>query len=202
MAANPGVALSGRNNRLNLEKDVIGTYNVLESARLCDVKTVVFTSSSTVYGRAKEMPTKESYGPLLPISFYGASKLACEAYMSAFAYNYGIRTVSLRLANIIGPRNKRGIVYKFVQQMKKNGTITIFSNGEQQKPYIYVDDCVNAILIAEMKSKEKCAVYNVSSADSITVKDIAKAVSEEMKIKARPVFQKTGLVMSNIMNWI
>jgi UDP-glucose 4-epimerase len=190
LAANPSVALSSLNNHLHLDKDVIGTYNVLESARLCDVKTVVFTSSSTVYGRAKEIPTKECYGPLLPISFYGASKLACESYISAFANNYGIKTVILRLANIIGPRSMHGVVYRFVQQMKKNRTMTIFSNGEQRKPYTYVDDCINALLISEARSKDKCAVYNVSSGDSITVKTIAKAVSKEMGVKARMLFQE------------
>ncbi len=185
LAANPDVALSGLNNNLHLRSDVVGTYNVLEAARLNHVKTVVFTSSSTVYGRAEEMPIKEEYGPLFPISFYGASKLACESYMYAFAANYGIRTISLRLANIIGPRNKRGVVYKFVEQIKRNKPLTIFSDGRQRKPYTYVDDCISALLISESKSKGTCQVYNVASKDTLTVNDIAAIISHETGVKAR-----------------
>lgn len=187
-AANPDVSLGSRNNSLHLTKDVVGTYNVLESARLNDVDTVVFASSSTVYGEAKVIPTREDYSPMLPISFYGASKLAGEAYMSAFSDNYGMRVVLLRFANIIGPRNGHGVVYNFVKQMNEKGAMTILSDGSQKKSYLYVDDCVNGSLIAANKAPKGCSAYNVGSEDSITVMEIARTVAKEMGMKARFVF--------------
>ncbi|MDE1873956.1 MAG: NAD-dependent epimerase/dehydratase family protein [Candidatus Micrarchaeota archaeon] len=185
LAANPDVSLGGVDNYLQLRRDVIGTYNVLESARLCDVETVVFASSSTVYGEANRMPIIEDYSPMLPISFYGASKLAGEAYMSVFSNNYGINVVILRLANVIGPRSNHGVVYQFVKQLEKDGTMTILSGGNQKKSYLYVDDCVDGFITAAKANRKGCHTYNLGSADSITVKEIAKAISEEVGIKPR-----------------
>lgn len=104
LAANPDVRLGAENTRVHLEQNIIATYNVLESMRMNGQKNIAFTSTSTVYGEAGIIPTPESYGPLIPISLYGASKLACEALVTSFCGTFGLRAWIFRFANIVGPR--------------------------------------------------------------------------------------------------
>jgi UDP-glucose 4-epimerase len=116
----------------------MSTYNLLEYIRkMKSASTIVFTSTSTVYGEALKIPTPEDYSPLKPISIYGASKLACEALITAYAYNYGFKAVIFRLANIVGPRSKHGVIYDFIQKLKKNPKeLEVLGDGEQTKSYL------------------------------------------------------------------
>jgi len=179
LAANPNVR--DANPRSHYEENVLATYAALEAARRNGIDTFVFTSSSTVYGDAKVLPTPEDYGPLKPISFYGGTKLAAEALISAYSYTYGMRSVVLRLANIIGPRLRRGVVYDFVMKLKRNPReLEILGDGKQTKSYLWVDDCVSAMLIAARRSRDELAIYNVGSEDAVSVARIAEIVVEEM----------------------
>jgi len=106
---------------IHYKQNVSATYNLLETARKAgNVKTIIFTSSSTIYGEDSKIPTPEDYAPLKPISIYGASKLASEALISAYAYTYGFKATIYRLANIVGPRNKHGVIHDFIQKLRKN----------------------------------------------------------------------------------
>jgi UDP-glucose 4-epimerase len=116
MAANPDIRKGTKSTMVDLEQNTIGTYNVLECARRNDIKSFVFSSTSTIYGRASVIPTPEDYGPCLPISLYGASKLACEGLVSAYAELYGIRSYIYRFANIIGHRSTHGILFDLVEK--------------------------------------------------------------------------------------
>jgi len=149
LAANPEVRTSYTSPDTHFQENVLATYNLLEVVRKTGkINTLVFTSSSTVYGEAVKIPTSEDYAPLEPISVYGATKLACEALITSYAHMYGFRAVIYRLANVIGPRSQRGVIHDLVQKLKGNPKeLEVLGNGEQRKSYLYVDDCVRALLL-------------------------------------------------------
>jgi UDP-glucose 4-epimerase len=181
LAANPDVRIGAFNTRIDYEQNILATYNLLEAMRESDCRSIVFTSTSTVYGEAKKMPTPEDYGPLKPISLYGASKLACEALISGYSHLFGFKSVICRLANIVGSRSGHGVIYDFINKLRSNPkTLEVLGDGTQRKSYLYVDDCVEALLIASEKSREQVEIYNVGSEDTVNVATIARIVIEEM----------------------
>ena len=190
LAANPDVKIGAENTRIHLEQNIITTYNVLESMRKNNIKKIVFTSSSTVYGSAP-MPTPEDYGPLRPESLYGASKLACEALISSYCYTFGMQSWIFRFANIIGERSTHGVIYDFINKLKRNPEeLEILGNGKQEKSYLYVKECIDAMIFAVKHSNENVNIFNIGSEDTISVTKIANIVSEKMNLK--PEFKFTG----------
>jgi len=195
-AANPEVRVGETDPHVHFEENLLATFNLLEAVRKTrNARTIVFASTSTVYGEATVLPTPEDYGPAIPISTYGASKQGAEALMSAYAYTFNLRALILRFANIVGPRATIGIIVDFIKKLQKDRTrIEILGDGTQKKSYLYIDDCVDAVLCAVnkfLKAKEKVEVYNVGSVDQVAVKRIAQVVAEEMGIPA-PKFVFTG----------
>jgi UDP-glucose 4-epimerase len=187
-AANPEVRVGETDPRVHFEENVLATFNLLEAVRRAKTsKTIVFASTSTVYGEALIIPTPENYGPLLPISTYGASKLCCEALLSSYANTFDLRALILRFANIVGPRSNHGVIHDFVQKLQKNPTsLEILGDGNQKKSYMHIDDCINAILHSTrifLEGKKKVDIYNIGSTDQITVKKIAQIIVEEMNLK-------------------
>ena len=182
LAANPEVRLSSVEPDVHFRQNVVATYNLLEALRRSGAaESLVFTSSSTVYGDASEIPTPEDYAPLVPISVYGASKLASEALITAYAHTYGFRAVIYRLANIVGPRSRHGVIYDFIRKLKTNpGELEILGDGTQAKSYLHVDDCVEAMLLGLAQSASRVEVSNLGSEDRVDVKTIAAVVVEEM----------------------
>jgi UDP-glucose 4-epimerase len=182
LAANPEVRISTTHPEVHYEQNIQGTFNLLEAIRKGgDVKVAVFTSSSTVYGEASEIPTREDYGPLKPISVYGSSKLSCEALVAGYAQTYGFKAVIYRLANIIGPRNVHGVVYDFVRKLRKNPReLKVLGDGTQKKSYLLIDDCIDAIQIGLEKVESQVEIFNVGSEDQIDVKTVASIVIQEM----------------------
>ena len=185
LAANPEVRIGFSTPEIHFEQNVISTYRLLEALRRSGSSEIfLFTSSSTVYGDASEIPTPEDYGPLKPISIYGASKLASEALISSFAQTYGFKAIICRLANIIGPRSRHGVIYDFIRKLKSNPQeLEILGDGTQTKSYLYIDDCVSAMLTILEKSRRKVEIFNIGSEDWINVKRIAEIVTEEMGLK-------------------
>ena len=185
MAANPEVRAGSTNPDIHFQQNTVATYKLLEAIRKTKNKpTLIFTSTSTVYGEPTKIPTPEDYAPLKPISTYGASKLACEAMISAYAYTYGFKALIYRLANIIGPRSKHGVIYDFIQKLNKNPKeLEILGDGTQTKSYLYITDCAEAMLLGLEKSTEQVEIYNVGSKDQINVKTIAEIVAEEMGLQ-------------------
>lgn len=179
LAANPEVRMGDPEE--HLEHNVRGTLNILEMARILDVSVVAFASSSTVYGEASVMPTPEDYSPMRPISTYGASKLACEALLSAYAYTYDVPSVALRYANVVGARARRGVVYDFTRKLLANPRrLEILGDGTQKKSYIWVGDAVDATLTAIEKRESIYEAYNVGSVDAITVKEVADTICDAL----------------------
>ncbi|MEM2938958.1 MAG: NAD-dependent epimerase/dehydratase family protein [Candidatus Bathyarchaeia archaeon] len=184
LAANPDVKIGAFNTRIDYEQNILATYNLLEAMKESEhCKRILFTSTSTVYGEAKKMPTPEDYGPLKPISLYGASKLACEALISGYSHLFGFNSVICRLANIVGPRSGHGVIYDFINKLRSNLKILeVLGDGTQRKSYLYIRDCVEALLVASEKAEEQVEIYNVGSEDTVNVATIAKIVIEEMDL--------------------
>lgn len=193
LAANPEVRVGSSAPEIHFEQNVVATYRLLEALRSSKTPDLfVFTSSSTVYGDASEIPTPEDYGTLKPISIYGASKLASEALISSFAYTYGFQAAICRLANIIGPRSRHGVIYDFIKKLKNNPwELEILGDGTQRKSYLYVDDFVSALSMIIEKMHGKVEIFNIGSEDWVDVKTIAEIVTEEMHLKG-VAFRFTG----------
>jgi len=172
LAANPDVRLGVENTEVHLEQNIIATYNLLEEMRKADVKKIAFTSSSTVYGEAEQIPTPESYGPLIPISLYGASKLAAEGLISAYCYTFDMQSVIYRFANVVGPRSTHGVTYDFIKKLRENShVLEILGDGSQKKSYLYISDCIDAMLFGMEKSKSKVEIFNIGSEIYIVAKN-------------------------------
>jgi UDP-glucose 4-epimerase len=185
LAANPEVKIGSTHPSVHFKQNIVATHSLLELVRRAASRpTLVFASTSTVYGEASKIPTPEDYAPLKPISTYGASKLACEALITAYAYTYGFNAVIYRLANIVGPRSRHGVIHDFVQKLKKNPReLEVLGDGTQTKSYLHVSDCVEAMLLGLEKSSEQVEIFNVGSEDQVDVKTIAEIVIEEMGLK-------------------
>ena len=181
VAANPDVRLGASNTKVHLDQNILATYNLLEAMRKNNIKKIAFTSTSTVYGEANIIPTPEDYGPLIPISLYGASKMACEALITSYSHTFDMQAWIFRFANIVGPRSTHGITVDFIRKLQENpNLLEILGDGKQEKSYLHVSECVDAILYLIEESKEKVNIFNVGSEDTISATEIGKAVTEEM----------------------
>jgi len=183
IAANPEVRLGETDTKTHFEQNIVASYNLLESMRKKDVKKIIFTSTSAVYGDAKVIPTPEDY-PTMPISTYGASKLAVEGMLSSFCHTFGMQAVVFRFANVIGSRSDHGVLIDFIKKLKNNPReLEILGDGSQTKSYIYIDDCIEGMLFGEEKAKNDFEIFNLGSEDKITVKEIADLVSNGLGLK-------------------
>jgi UDP-glucose 4-epimerase len=185
LAANPEVRIGALDPRIDFEQNIVATYNILEAMRRSEeAERILFTSTSTVYGEAKLLPTPEDYAPLQPISTYGASKLACEAMVSAYCHTFGIQGVVYRFANIVGSRSRHGVIYDFIRKLKENPhELEVLGDGTQTKSYLIVDDCIEAFLFGSEHAEGRFEVFNVGSRDQVNVLEIAEVVSQEMGLK-------------------
>ncbi len=183
-AGNPDIAKAMTMTDLDLREGTILTYNILEAMRINNTRRIIYSSGSGVYGDVGALPVAEGYGPLLPISLYGASKLACEAMISAFCHLFNMQAWILRFANVVGARQTHGVCLDFVRKLKKNPQeLEVLGDGTQSKSYIHVKDCLEAIFLIVEKAKEKVNVYNVATDDYIDVTSIADTVIKEMRLK-------------------
>lgn len=181
LAANPDVRAGITNTNFDLRQGTLATYNVLEAMRLNQISKIVFASSSTVYGEAGTKPVSEDYGPLLPISLYGASKLACEGLISAFCHLFDMQAWIFRFANVVGARSSHGVIFDFINKLQKNPEeLEILGDGTQEKPYLYIDDCIGGILFGYEHSQEQVTVFNLGVDSSTNVTAIANMVVEAM----------------------
>jgi len=165
----------------DLQQGTLATYNVLEAMRKNQIAKIVFASSSTVYGEAGTRPLDEHYGPLLPISLYGASKLACEGLISAFCHIFDMQAWIFRFANIVGGRSQRGVIFDFIAKLKQEpNQMEILGDGTQEKPYLHVGDCVDGILFGWEQAKEQVNVLNLGCRSSTSAASVANMVTRAM----------------------
>jgi UDP-glucose 4-epimerase len=174
----------------DFEKDVSCTSNVLAAMKENGVGKIAFSSSSTVYGEARQIPTPE-HAELQPISIYGESKVACEARIAEFCEKSGGQSWVFRFANVIGERGTHGVIFDFINKLKINPReLEILGDGRQSKSYMLVQDCVAGMVVGVEKSNGKINIFNLGCEDWISVRRIAEIVSEEMGIL--PEFHFTG----------
>ena len=183
-AANPDIARSMVETDLDLRLGIIVTYNVVEAMRINNIKKIAYSSGSGIYGDVGLVETGENFGPLMPISMYGASKLGGEAIISAFCHMFDMKAWIFRFANVVGKRQTHGVGYDFIRKLKANTKkLEILGDGSQSKSYIYINDAIDAMLFVMEKSNEKVNVFNIATDDYITVNEIAEVVIEEMGLK-------------------
>lgn len=183
-------AVNSDEPRAQVEDNLAMTYNVLERMAETGVEDLVFTSSSTVYGEAPR-PTPEDYAPLEPISPYGAAKLAEEGIISTYAHSHGLRAWVFRFANIVGSRARLGVVPDFIRKLREDPeTLTILGDGRQEKSYMHVSECVDAMLFAVAEADDDLNVFNLGTRTTTSVDTIADIVSDELGLD--PAYEYTG----------
>jgi UDP-glucose 4-epimerase len=183
-ASNPDISKAVTQPDIDFWEGTYLTNNVLEAMRVNNIKSLLYASGSGIYGDTGYNEVDEDYSPQLPISTYGASKLACEALISSYCFMFDMNATAFRFANVVGPNQTHGVGYDFVRKLLKNNKILdILGDGSQSKSYIYVDDIVNALRTIEKKNFKGFSYYNVATLDYITVKEIADIVVDLLELK-------------------
>jgi UDP-glucose 4-epimerase len=192
LAANADIARGVEDPILDFQHSIVATFSLLQAMKHHGIRQLIYTSGSGVYGDRGTNYSSESFGPLEPVSMYGAAKLGAEGLISAFAHLFEMRAWILRPANIIGPRVTHGVVFDFVRRLRKDpGKLRILGDGKQSKAYLHVDDVVDALLLVQKKTKQRVNFFNLSSNSFITVNQIADEVVRMMKLKCVK-FERTG----------
>lgn len=184
-AANPDVRLGASNTHVHFEQNIQVTYRLLEECARNDVKDIIFPSTSTVYGEATVIPTPEDYGPQIPISIYGASKLACEALISSYCHTFEMNAVIYRFANVVGPRSTHNVTHDFIRKLKEQPSFLDILGRDPgtHKSYVHVGDCVRGMVVGIERAKDQVEIFNIGSKDRLSVRRIADIVIQEMGLK-------------------
>jgi UDP-glucose 4-epimerase len=181
LAANPDIAAAVEEPGIDFWQGTYLTHNTIEAMRVNGVPRITYASGSGVYGDRGEQALDERFGPLVPVSTYGASKLACEAMLAAYAHMFGIHAVVFRFANVVGARQTHGVTYDFVRRLLEDpAVLRILGDGSQSKSYIHVSDVVSAMLTLTDLGWEGFEVFNASTEDHVTVTEIADLVVGRM----------------------
>lgn len=174
LAANPDIAKAITQPDIDFWEGTYLTQNVLEGMRQTGARRIFYTSGSGVYGEDPAVDFAENHGPCIPISTYGASKMASESLIAAYCHMFGLVGRVFRFANVVGPRQTHGVGYDFIRRLKNNPTeLRILGDGTQKKSYIHVDDVLEAIFLVAAKSVKSYDVFNVATDDYVTVRQIA-----------------------------
>jgi len=194
LASNPDIARAATEPDIDFREGTALTNNVVEAARVNGVGMILYASGSGIYGDVGEVEAQEDHGPLLPVSTYGASKLAGEALISSYSFMFGIAARMFRFGNVVGPRQTHGVGFDFIRQLLRTpNRLRILGDGTQSKSYIHVSDVLNAVLLAADNDGPAVQTYNVATGDYITVSEIARLAVEVVGLRAENVrFEYTG----------
>jgi UDP-glucose 4-epimerase len=174
LAANPDIAKAATQPDIDFWEGTYLTQNVLEAMRVSGARRILYTSGSGVYGENAEVAFAEDYGPCVPISTYGASKLACEGLIASYCHMFDLVGRAFRFANVVGPRQTHGVGYDFIRRLRADPErLRILGDGTQKKSYIHVDDVLEAIRLADSRATGRYDLFNVATDDYITVREIA-----------------------------
>jgi UDP-glucose 4-epimerase len=196
-AANPDISKASKFPDIDFWEGTYLTQNILEAMRINEVRNMIYTSGSGVYGEVPGQKFSETYGPCFPISTYGASKLACEALISSYCHMFSIRARAFRFANVVGPRQTHGVGYDFIRRLIQSpSSLRILGDGTQTKSYIHINDVINAIDLVWKNAKQVPIlfdVFNVATDDYITVTEIANLACNALGLNKDLVnFEYTG----------
>jgi UDP-glucose 4-epimerase len=191
LAANADVRFGTEHPRRDLEQNTIATYNVLEAMRANGIKRIAFSSTGSVYGEAKVIPTPEDAPFPIQTSLYAASKLAGEGLIAAYCEGFGFQSYIFRFVSILGERYTHGHVFDFYNQLRKDASsLKVLGNGQQRKSYLYVQDCIDAVLLAIDKAKDKVNLFNLGVDAYCQVNDSIGWIGETLGVK--PQLQYSG----------
>jgi UDP-glucose 4-epimerase len=178
-----------------IEQNIMGLFYVLEAMRKNGIRTILFPSSTTVFGELANPPARESHGPMKPLNIYGGAKLAAEGLISAWAHTYDYRALVFRFVGIIGGRMDHGVVHDFVRKLQKDpAQLEILGDGTQRRSFVLVDDCVEAMLFALAKNTENCRLVHIGNVDDIPINDVAEIILQVMKLKGVQLNRTGGKV--------
>lgn len=189
LAGNTDIPAGLRDTRIDLQDGILATHHLLEAMRNTGVRKIAFPSSGAIYGEMTHGKRSERQGPTLPISLYGAGKIAAEAYMSAYAHLFGIQAWIFRYGNVISSRISHGVILDFIRKLESDSSqLEILGDGTQTKSYLLVEECIAGMLhvIGQTKLNNAvgfCDVFNLGAPDETCVLDIAKIVIEEMGLE-------------------
>ncbi len=179
---------------VDCETSILGSVGILEALRTTRRPTAfIFPSSAAVYGNPTRLPMEE-IDPAFPISPYGVSKLSVERYLSVYARNYGTRGCSLRCFSVYGPRQRKLVIYEIIRRLLEDPSeIVLHGNGRQVRDFVYVQDVVDAFIVAAAKGELGGEIYNVGSGTSIAIVDLARLISDRLNVHPKYVFDDAVL---------
>jgi UDP-glucose 4-epimerase len=193
LASNPDIARAATEPEIDFYQGTMLTNNVVEAMRRAGVPRLLYASGSGVYGDLGEFEAFEDFGPLIPVSTYGASKLSGEVLIASYCFMFGLTACAFRFGNVVGARQTHGVGFDFVRRLTKDPTqLRILGDGQQSKSYIHVSDVVAAVLHANQHEEKIFRVFNVATGDYITVKAIADLAVEVLKLSEPPAYEFTG----------
>ena len=186
LAANADVRFGTEHPRKDLEQNTLATECVLQAMRNNGIGRIAFASSGSVYGESQKIPTPEDAPFPVQTSFYGASKAAAEGLIGAYCSGFGFQSYIFRLVSILGERYTHGHVVDFYRQLKDGaGVLTVLGNGRQRKSYLYVQDCIDAMLLAVKRSTDRVNVFNLGCDDYCEVNDSIAWICETLGVKPK-----------------
>jgi UDP-glucose 4-epimerase len=189
LAANADVRFGIEHPRRDLEQNTIATYNVLEAMRANNVRRIAFSSTGSIYGAAQVFPTPEDAPFPVQTSLYGASKLAGEGLIQAYCEGYGFQGYIFRFVSILGERYSHGHVFDFYKKLLQNpDELLVLGNGHQRKSYLYVQDCIDAILFVIAKAQEKVNIYNLGTDEYCQVNESIGWICEHLGLNPQRIY--------------
>jgi UDP-glucose 4-epimerase len=191
LAANADVRFGADHPTRDFEQNAQATANVLEAMRLCNVPKIAFSSTGSVYGEARVFPTPEDSPFPVQTSLYGASKLSAEGQIQAYAETFGIQAYIFRFVSILGERYTHGHVIDFYRQLSETPKkLKVLGNGKQRKSYLYIEDCISAMMTAINRSNEKVNIFNLGTNEYCEVNDSIGWICAELG--CNPSIEYTG----------
>jgi|tagenome__1003787_1003787.scaffolds.fasta_scaffold20979591_4 UDP-glucose 4-epimerase len=194
LASNPDIAAAVANPAIDFDQGTLLTHHVAEAARMAELALVLYASGSGVYGDLGEVEAAEDHGPMVPTSTYGASKLAGEAILAAYAAMFDFTVRAFRFGNVVGPHQTHGVGFDFVRRLLDDPTrLRILGDGRQSKSYIYVEDVIDAVLTAGAVADTPFDAFNVATGDYVTVTEIAELAMQVLGLEpGSTTFEYTG----------
>ena len=185
LAANADVRFGLNHPSKDLNQNTIATFNVLQAMKECGIKKIIFSSTGSVYGESKKIPTPENDEFPIQTSLYGASKVACEALIQSYSEGYGFESYIFRFVSILGERYTHGHIFDFYKQLIEHPEyLNVLGDGTQRKSYLYVQDCVDAMLhVLSLKSETKINIYNLGTDEYVQVNDSVRFILEHLNLK-------------------